>query len=105
MLLNYWGKKQIKLFFLDFCKEVPFHMRIAIPLATSNKITLPKSSVTAASVLQGDRQMLSPWRLESGSPNLIFKRKQKAQITFQPRNIYHNNEMCKGHRLNLLLFT
>lgn len=70
-------------------------MRIAIPLVTSNRITLPKSSVTAARELQGDRQMLSPWRLESGSPNLKCKRKQKAQITFQSRDIYHNHEMCK----------
>lgn len=62
-------------------------MRIAIPLATSNKITLPKSSVTAASVLHGDRHILSPWRLESGSPNLLFKSKYKAQITFQSGNI------------------
>lgn len=61
-------------------------MRIAIPLATSNKIILPKSSVTAASVLHGDRHILSPWRLESGSPNLIFERKQKAQIKVQSRN-------------------
>lgn len=61
-------------------------MRIAIPLATSNKRTLPKSSVTAASVLHGDRHILSPWRLESGSPNLIFKRKKKAEIKVQSRN-------------------
>lgn len=69
-------------------------MRIAMPLATSNKMTLPKSSVTAASVLHGDRHMLSPWRLESGSPNLIFKRKQKAQIMFQSADM-HNNKMHK----------
>lgn len=84
ILLNYTGKKQIN-FLTDFYKEVPFHMRTAIPLATSNKITLPKSSVTAASVLHGDRHILSPWRLESGSPNLIFQRKYKAQVRFQSR--------------------
>lgn len=73
------GVKSKLTFFLYFCKEVPFHIRIAIPLVTSNKITLPKSSVTAASVLHGDRHMLSPWRLESGSPNLIFKRNEKLK--------------------------
>lgn len=60
-------------------RPVPFHMRTAMPLVTSSKMTLPKSSVTAASVLHGDRQMLSPWRLESGSPNLLFKRKEKSR--------------------------
>lgn len=56
----------------------PFHMRMATPLAKSSSETRPKSSVTPASVLQGDRQMDSPWRRESGRPNLSgrgFKRK------------------------------
>ena len=56
----------------------PFHMRMATPLAKSSSVTRPKSSVTPASVLQGDRQMDSPWRRESGRPNLSgrgFKRK------------------------------
>lgn len=50
-------------------------MRTASPLVTSSKITLPKSSVTAANVLHGERQILSPWRRESGSPNLKIKEK------------------------------
>lgn len=45
-------------------------MRMAIPLARSSSVTRPKSSVTPARVLHGDRQMDSPWRRESGRPNL-----------------------------------
>lgn len=48
----------------------PFHMRTQTPLARSMSVTRPKSSVTPASVLHGDKQMDSPWRRESGRPNL-----------------------------------
>lgn len=48
----------------------PFHMRRHTPLDRCNSVTRPKSSVTAASELQGDNTMDSPWRRESGSPNL-----------------------------------
>lgn len=60
-------------------------MRIASPLVTSSKITLPKSSVTAAKVLHGERHILSPWRRESGSPNL--KKERKKEIKTKSKKI------------------
>lgn len=48
----------------------PFHMRMQTPRAKSSSVTRPKSSVTPANILQGDRQIDSPRRRESGIPNL-----------------------------------
>lgn len=59
----------------------PFHMRRHTPLDRCNNVTRPKSSVTAASKLQGDSTIDSPWRRESGSPNLEGSGAEVKQVT------------------------
>lgn len=67
--------KAVKSFTSQFITfSSPFHIRMQVPLAKSSKVTRPKSSVTPANILQGDRQIDSPWRRESGRPNLDDKR-------------------------------
>lgn len=68
-------------------------MRIASPLVTSSKITLPKSSVTAAKVLHGERHIFSPWRRESGIPNLEIKQ-QITTYVFLFSEILNRNRLA-----------
>ena len=73
---NYKTKKKKK----NNCKQIynqPFHILTAIPCEISTKITRPKLSVRAASLLSGDITICSPTRRLSGKPNLNKQNKHK----------------------------
>lgn len=63
-----------------------------MPRATSSSVTLPKSSVTPAIVLHGERQIDSPCRRESGRPNLMKAERLNCALKLVKYGVYQ----CKS---------